>query len=232
MNPRRLYRSVDDRILAGVAGGVAAYFDVDPVIVRIIWFLSIFFSGSLTFWAYIVMIFVVPLEPSEWPAPSPWAPGGGPAGYAAAYTPPTTTGPADAGTTPPADAAAGDTATGDPAAAPADAAAGQGGPAPAPGMPPAGAPAPGWGWGYDWRTQRQQERWQRRAQRWQQRAERHEYHSYGGPSLVFGLLLILVGGMLAWHQVDPNFDLNITWPVVVIAFGAILVVSSLRFREK
>ena len=34
MNPRRLYRSVDDRILAGVAGGVAAYFDVDPVIVH------------------------------------------------------------------------------------------------------------------------------------------------------------------------------------------------------
>ena len=221
MNPRRLYRSVDDRILAGVAGGVAAYFDVDPVIVRII-------SGSLTFWAYIVMIFVVPLEPSEWPAPSPWAPGGGPAGYAATYTPPVTTGPVDAGTTP----AAG-TAAGEPAAATADATTGSAaGPATAPGMPPAGAPAPGWGWGYDWRTQRRQERWQRRAERWQQRAERHEYHSYGGPSLVFGLLLILVGGLLAWHQVDPNFDLNITWPVVVIAFGAILVVSSLRFRDK
>jgi phage shock protein PspC (stress-responsive transcriptional regulator) len=227
VNPRRLYRSADDRILAGVAGGVAAYFDVDPVIVRIIWFLSIFFTGSLTFWAYIVMIFVVPLEPSEWPAQSPWAPGGGPAGYAAAYTPPTTTGPADAGTNPPADAATG-AQTGGPAA-PSDATAGPGN---ATGMPPAGAPAPGWGWGYDWRTQRRQERWQRRAERWQQRTERHEYRSYGGPSLVFGLLLILVGGMLAWHQVDPNFDLNITWPVIVIAFGALLVVSSLRFRDK
>ena len=228
MNPRRLYRSVDDRILAGVAGGVAAYFDVDPVIVRIIWFLSIFFSGSLTFWAYIVMIFVVPLEPSEWPAPSPWAPGGGPAGYAATYTPPVTTGPVDAGTTAPAD-----TAAGEPAVATADGSTGSAaGPATAPGMPPTGAPAPGWGWGYDWRSQRRQERWQRRAERWQQRADRHEYRSYGGPSLVFGLLLILVGGLLAWHQVDPNFDLNITWPVVVIAFGAILVVSSLRFRDK
>ena len=48
MNSRRLYRSAYDRILAGVAGGVAAYFDVDPVIVRVIWFLSVFFSGSLT----------------------------------------------------------------------------------------------------------------------------------------------------------------------------------------
>jgi phage shock protein C len=227
VNPRRLYRSSDDRILAGVAGGVAAYFDVDPVIVRIIWFLSIFFTGSLTFWAYIVMIFVVPLEPSEWPAQSPWAPGGAPAGYAATYTPPTTTAPTgEAGATPTADAPAAGGAAPDATGAPAT------GPAPAPGMPPAGAPGPGWGWGYDWRTQRQQERWQRRAERWQQRAERHEYRSYGGPSLVFGLLLILVGGMLAWHQVDPNIDLNLTWPVAVIAFGALLVVSSLRFRGK
>ena len=64
MNPRRLYRSADDRILAGVCGGVAAYFDVDPVIVRIIWFLSVFFTGSLTFWAYLIMIVVVPIEPA------------------------------------------------------------------------------------------------------------------------------------------------------------------------
>jgi len=92
VNPRRLYRSSDDRILAGVAGGLAAYLDVDPVIVRIIWFLSVFFTGTLTFWAYLVMIFVVPLEPSEWPPASPWAPGGGPTGgpvgFEAAYAPP------------------------------------------------------------------------------------------------------------------------------------------------
>jgi len=78
VNPRRLYRSSDDRTLAGVAGGLAAYLDVDPVIVRIVWFLSVFFTGTLTFWAYVVMIFVVPLEPSEWPPAAPWAPGGGP----------------------------------------------------------------------------------------------------------------------------------------------------------
>jgi len=82
MNSRRLYRSADDRILAGVAGGVAAYFDIDPVIVRVIWFLSVFFSGSLTFWAYVVMAIVVPAEPANWQAPSPWAPGGAPVGGA------------------------------------------------------------------------------------------------------------------------------------------------------
>ena len=90
MNPRRLYRSADDRILAGVAGGVAAYFDVDPVIVRIIWFLSIFFTGTLTFWAYLIMIIVVPLEPSSWPQQSPWAPGGGPGSYPPGYAAPVT----------------------------------------------------------------------------------------------------------------------------------------------
>jgi phage shock protein C len=88
VNPRQLYRSDDDRIFAGVAGGLAAYLDVDPVIVRIIWFLSILVSVSLTFWVYVIMMIVVPLEPTEWPRQSPWAPGGGPVGYQTGYTPP------------------------------------------------------------------------------------------------------------------------------------------------
>jgi hypothetical protein len=41
-------------------------------------------------------------------------------------------------------------------------------------------------------------------------------------------LLILVGGLLAWHQVDPRFDIAVTWPVAVVALGAILVVSAFR----
>lgn len=218
MNPRRLYRTADDRILAGVAGGVAAYFDVDPVIVRIIWFLSIFFTGTLTFWAYLIMIIVVPLEPSEWPPQSPWAPGGGPGGYVAGYTPPATAGSPDAGASASTEGAGG-------AAGPATE------PGAVPGTPSPAAPVPGGPWGGDWRSQWRQERWQARAERWQQRADRHE-RGYGGPGLVFGLFLILVGGMLAWHQFDPNFDLNVTWPVVIIAFGGILVLSSLRFRDR
>src|ERR1035437_7567240 len=91
-NPRRLYRTSDDRMIAGVAGGVAAYFDVDPIIVRILWFISVFVTASMSFWAYVIMIFVVPQEPAEWPAQSPWAPGGAPAGYGAGYAPPAATG--------------------------------------------------------------------------------------------------------------------------------------------
>jgi phage shock protein PspC (stress-responsive transcriptional regulator) len=87
MGPRRLYRSADDRILAGVAGGLAAYFDIDPVIVRIVWFLSVFFTGSLTFWVYLIMIVVVPPEPVDWAPQAPWSSAGSPS-FQAVYTPP------------------------------------------------------------------------------------------------------------------------------------------------
>lgn len=217
MSPRRLYRSADDRIVAGVAGGLAAYFDVDPVIVRIIWFFSIFFTGSLTFWVYLIMIAVVPPEPTDWPSQSGWTPNQRPFGYDATYAPP-----ASATGAPTAGGAPGTMPGGAPGAPGAD-------PNTAPGMQ---SPAQGGWWSNDWRWQRRQERWQRRAERWQRRAERHEYTDYRGPGLVFGLLLILGGGMLAWHQFDPNFDVNLTWPVLVIALGAILVISSIRRADR
>ncbi len=77
MNPRRLYRSRRDRQLAGVAGGIAEYLDVDPTVVRILWILSIFFGG-FGILVYIIMAFIVPLEPVAGP-PAGWGPAGGPA---------------------------------------------------------------------------------------------------------------------------------------------------------
>jgi phage shock protein C len=59
---RRLYRCRHDRRLAGVAAGVAEYFDADPTLVRILWFVSIFFGG-LGIFVYIAMALIVPLEP-------------------------------------------------------------------------------------------------------------------------------------------------------------------------
>lgn len=56
---KRLYRDTDDSIIAGVASGIAHYFDVDPVIVRIIFFISVFFNG-LGVLAYGVLWLVVP----------------------------------------------------------------------------------------------------------------------------------------------------------------------------
>ena len=59
---RRLYRCRHDRLIAGVASGVAEYFDVDPTIVRVLWIISIFFGG-LGLFAYIVMAIIMPSEP-------------------------------------------------------------------------------------------------------------------------------------------------------------------------
>src|SRR5580765_8388181 len=59
---RRLYRCRHDRRLAGVASGVAEYFELDPSLVRVLWFVSIFFGG-VTLLLYIGMAIIVPLEP-------------------------------------------------------------------------------------------------------------------------------------------------------------------------
>ncbi len=42
---RRLYRSDTDVIIAGVAGGLGEYFEIDPVIIRLLFLSSIFFGG-------------------------------------------------------------------------------------------------------------------------------------------------------------------------------------------
>ena len=60
---RRLYRCRHDRRLAGVAAGLAEFFDLDPTLVRLLWFLSIFVTGGLSILLYIGLAFIVPNEP-------------------------------------------------------------------------------------------------------------------------------------------------------------------------
>ena len=58
--PKRLYRSEKDKMIAGVCGGIAEYFTLDPTLVRIGYILlSLFtvFSGVL---AYLILWVVVP----------------------------------------------------------------------------------------------------------------------------------------------------------------------------
>jgi len=59
---RRLYRCRHDRRIAGVASGVAEFFDLDPTVVRVVWFLSIFFGG-LGIFVYIARALIVPRAP-------------------------------------------------------------------------------------------------------------------------------------------------------------------------
>ena len=76
----RLHRSYDDRVLAGVAGGIAETYDLDPALVRICWALLIIITGGVFLLLYIVMALVVPIgvaQPSTF-APPPTTPGGPP----------------------------------------------------------------------------------------------------------------------------------------------------------
>lgn len=61
---KRLYRSRDDRMIAGVLGGLGEYLGIDPTIVRLLWVLGTFLTGIapgvvlyVLFWA------IIPREP-------------------------------------------------------------------------------------------------------------------------------------------------------------------------
>ena len=93
----RLYRSTDDRMIAGVAGGVAENLDADPSIIRIVWAVLIFLTGGIALLVYVVMAIVVPERPegmTAWPAGDATATGGGaPAAGATTAAAPGTTEP-------------------------------------------------------------------------------------------------------------------------------------------
>ena len=59
MEPKRLYKSQSNKIIAGVCGGLAEYFDVDPVIMRVLFVLLAFFGGS-GFVLYIACWIIMP----------------------------------------------------------------------------------------------------------------------------------------------------------------------------
>lgn len=61
---KKLYRSRKDSKIAGVCGGIAEYFDIDPTIVRLLAVFTIFFGGGGIV-AYIIAWIIVPLEPAE-----------------------------------------------------------------------------------------------------------------------------------------------------------------------
>jgi len=59
---KKLYRSRQNRMLGGVCGGIAEYFNIDPVIVRII-AVAFFFMGGSAVIAYIIGLIIIPNEP-------------------------------------------------------------------------------------------------------------------------------------------------------------------------
>jgi phage shock protein C len=79
VEPKRLYRSVKNRVLSGVCGGIGEYFQVDPVMIRLIWVLLMFLQswrhlfrsfmgfslvgGSLVL--YIIAAVIIPQAPKD-----------------------------------------------------------------------------------------------------------------------------------------------------------------------
>lgn len=60
--PNRFYRSRTDRSIAGVCGGMAAYFNIDSTLLRVLAILFIFLAGT-TLWLYLILWLVIPYEP-------------------------------------------------------------------------------------------------------------------------------------------------------------------------
>ena len=60
MEPKKLYRSKRQRMICGVCGGVAEYFNIDPTLIRLIWALVGFTGGGLL--VYILAAIIMPEE--------------------------------------------------------------------------------------------------------------------------------------------------------------------------
>ncbi len=61
---RMLRRSEADRVVAGVAAGVAEHFGLEPRLVRIAWFISVLFGGFGVL-PYVILWIVLPTGPSR-----------------------------------------------------------------------------------------------------------------------------------------------------------------------
>jgi phage shock protein C len=63
---KKLYRSTTDKMLGGVAGGLAEYFDIDSTLIRVLFIVIVFLGGGGII-AYIILWIVVPQKPYEIP---------------------------------------------------------------------------------------------------------------------------------------------------------------------
>ncbi len=61
---KRLYKSEDNKVIAGVMGGLGEYFDIDPVVFRVAYTAFSFFTAIVPgILAYILMAIVMPRRP-------------------------------------------------------------------------------------------------------------------------------------------------------------------------
>lgn len=206
----RLYRSRTDRMLTGVAGGLAERLDVDPALVRVVWAVSMPLTGFLTLLIYVVMALVVPDEPGSLPWQS-----------SSTSTPPAGRSDATAASAPDAPSSA-STPADDPSATSRPLPASALTPPPTSGPPPTtDGPA---GWPQDRRSQRAAWRAARRAQRGQDTGSSHPHDR----AVLLGLVLVGLGLIFLAQELIPSFDWGLVWPIAAICLGLILIADSLR----
>lgn len=206
----RLYRSVDDRVIAGVCGGLADRMDVDPSMVRVGYALFALLTGIFPMVVvYVIMAIVVPEEPA-WTGVRPVDPIGTPSGASgpSPWQGGWTTGPV-----------AGHGQEG-PSASPTD-------------VPPGQQGYPGWvdpvaGPAWSWRADRHGAREARRADRAARRAARRADPL---PAVIGGLFLVGLGGLLLLRG-TLNVDWSVVWPVAIVAAGLVLVVAAVLPRSR
>lgn len=221
----RLYRSRDDRMIAGVAGGLAERLDVDPALIRIVWAVLVLPTGFLALLVYIVAALVVPdedemdrqaglgqagLGTSPTPAGPHWPanPSGPPAPWTGSYPVASRPGP------PPPGAPAG--------AAPAQMPPVQVPQAQMPGSPVASPQVP---------PMPPMTRGSRRAQRRAARAARHGERERGTASVIVGGGLIVLGSWFLVRDYIPALDASRFWPVAAVGMGVLLVILALSRRS-
>ena len=59
MSNKKLYKSLVNRMLCGVCGGIEEYFDIDPTLVRLVWVI-ITLMGGAGILAYIIAAIIIP----------------------------------------------------------------------------------------------------------------------------------------------------------------------------
>lgn len=62
---KKLYRVTEGDMIAGVCGGLAEYFDIDPTIVRLAWVILIGCAGT-GIWLYIAAAIIMPKKEDVW----------------------------------------------------------------------------------------------------------------------------------------------------------------------
>lgn len=74
---RRLERSIKNKVIAGICGGLGEYLQVDPNLVRAVFILAGIMSAGLFVLGYIALLFVMPLPEQRAPIEDIWPSAGG-----------------------------------------------------------------------------------------------------------------------------------------------------------